>query len=451
MPLTTRYGFTDTPTPGNPTTAWTTVASLFSSGSTSLSVTSSANFPASVEFDAIIGVLGSGVLTNAERIHVTAVSGTTWTVQRTVATDHAAGESIYHELTATGLQNSPGAMTDSGDQQYLASTGRTARFAIGTNLQVQCTDGTTPVWVSSTGTDNIVRATAPTLTGPVTINESVGSSALTLTGATQTSSFPVFSASQTFNSGGTTFTGWLLNITPTASASASKLFDIQRSGSSAVSVGTDGNLVVNQIASAVSTRMLDVQHNGTRLFTVTDGDSQFADVASSARGKVNVGGGGMILQVDASDKWIQWGGSSAVYLQSSNVLAQRNSTNAQTLQVYNTYTSSTNNEYFTQTWSSNVLHLRADKGSGGGTARVVQVDYGGTTTAAISVPITSGDVTFGGGLIIADATKILKTTTAFNNGAGASVGTLTNAPAATNPTKWIPIDDNGTTRYIPAW
>jgi hypothetical protein len=26
-----------------------------------------------------------------------------------------------------------------------------------------------------------------------------------------------------------------------------------------------------------------------------------------------------------------------------------------------------------------------------------------------------------------------------------------NAPAAGNPTKWIPIDDNGTTRYIPAW
>lgn len=30
-------------------------------------------------------------------------------------------------------------------------------------------------------------------------------------------------------------------------------------------------------------------------------------------------------------------------------------------------------------------------------------------------------------------------------------GTITNAPAAGNPTKWIPINDNGTTRYIPAW
>lgn len=39
----------------------------------------------------------------------------------------------------------------------------------------------------------------------------------------------------------------------------------------------------------------------------------------------------------------------------------------------------------------------------------------------------------------------------FTDGAGSSAGTMTNAPAAGNPTKWIPIDDNGTTRYIPAW
>jgi len=39
----------------------------------------------------------------------------------------------------------------------------------------------------------------------------------------------------------------------------------------------------------------------------------------------------------------------------------------------------------------------------------------------------------------------------FTDGAGSSAGTITNAPAVGNPTKWIPIDDNGTTRYIPAW
>ena len=43
------------------------------------------------------------------------------------------------------------------------------------------------------------------------------------------------------------------------------------------------------------------------------------------------------------------------------------------------------------------------------------------------------------------------TSTALTNGAGAAAGTITNAPAAGNPTKWIGINDNGTTRYIPAW
>ena len=48
-------------------------------------------------------------------------------------------------------------------------------------------------------------------------------------------------------------------------------------------------------------------------------------------------------------------------------------------------------------------------------------------------------------------TAALSTSASLNNGAAASLGTLTNSPTAGNPTKWIPIDDNGTTRYLPAW
>lgn len=49
------------------------------------------------------------------------------------------------------------------------------------------------------------------------------------------------------------------------------------------------------------------------------------------------------------------------------------------------------------------------------------------------------------------STTLHTTSVALTNGAGAGAGTITNAPAAGNPTKWIPINDNGTTRYIPAW
>jgi hypothetical protein len=49
------------------------------------------------------------------------------------------------------------------------------------------------------------------------------------------------------------------------------------------------------------------------------------------------------------------------------------------------------------------------------------------------------------------ANFLMRTSVAWTDGAGAATGTLTNAPTAGNPTKWIPVDDNGTTRYIPAW
>jgi hypothetical protein len=58
----------------------------------------------------------------------------------------------------------------------------------------------------------------------------------------------------------------------------------------------------------------------------------------------------------------------------------------------------------------------------------------------------------GAGLIYQNsASFLMRTKTSWNTGAAAGAGTLTNAPASGNPTKWIPVDDNGTTRYIPAW
>lgn len=43
------------------------------------------------------------------------------------------------------------------------------------------------------------------------------------------------------------------------------------------------------------------------------------------------------------------------------------------------------------------------------------------------------------------------TTAALANSAAAQTATMTNAPVAGNPTKWISINDNGTARRIPAW
>lgn len=48
-------------------------------------------------------------------------------------------------------------------------------------------------------------------------------------------------------------------------------------------------------------------------------------------------------------------------------------------------------------------------------------------------------------------THLLRSSETLANGAAGNAGTLTNAPVAGDPTKWVSIDDNGTTRYLPAW
>lgn len=48
-------------------------------------------------------------------------------------------------------------------------------------------------------------------------------------------------------------------------------------------------------------------------------------------------------------------------------------------------------------------------------------------------------------------TVLLETTSTLSNGAALASGTLLNAPVAGDPTKWVAIDDNGVTRYIPTW
>lgn len=60
-----------------------------------------------------------------------------------------------------------------------------------------------------------------------------------------------------------------------------------------------------------------------------------------------------------------------------------------------------------------------------------------------SVALT-GDITTGTG-------TLHRTSVNLTNGAAGAAATLLNAPVAGNPTKWIPINDNGTIRYIPCW
>lgn len=47
--------------------------------------------------------------------------------------------------------------------------------------------------------------------------------------------------------------------------------------------------------------------------------------------------------------------------------------------------------------------------------------------------------------------RLVDSSATLSDGAAGNTGTLTNAPASGDPTKWVAIDDNGVTRYVPAW
>jgi hypothetical protein len=91
-------------------------------------------------------------------------------------------------------------------------------------------------------------ATPPSM-GAVTATE------LNVATGTITASNPALDATQTWNSGGVTFTGLKANITDTASAAASMLADLQVGGSSKFSVRKDG--LTNIVG--------DLDHDGTNV------------------------------------------------------------------------------------------------------------------------------------------------------------------------------------------
>ena len=161
---------------------------------------------------------------------------------------------VVGELNTTGsgnvvLSSSPTLTTPNlGTPSSLTLTSATGLpLTTGVTGTLPVANGGTGV-TTSTGSGNNVLSTSPALTGPVTVTEAVGSTALTLTGATQTTSFPVLDATQTWNNVSTTFTGVKLNVTNTASATASLLMDLQVGGGSPVSqfkVDKAGNTYTN--------------------------------------------------------------------------------------------------------------------------------------------------------------------------------------------------------------
>lgn len=160
------------------------------------------------------------------------------------------------------------------------------------------------------------------------------SGAMTMASGTLTASAPL-TQTQTWNSGGTTFTGILQNITDTASAAASLLMNLQVGGQDRFSVRKDTRLAFKaaQVAGA----------NGSGLFSLDNTAIGFGQDAGSSVW-AGVTGSGFVV---AADKYYGFGSSGTstpdtfLYRDAANTLVQRNAANAQTFNHYGFYSSAT--------------------------------------------------------------------------------------------------------------
>jgi hypothetical protein len=138
---------------------------------------------------------------------------------------------------------------------------------------------------------------------------------------TVTASTPLLDLTQTWNASGTTFTALRLNVTNTASATASDLFDLQVGGASQVAVTRSGGIK---------------WPNGT----LENSSSILAWSGIGARIKeIRLGANALTFGVDDT------GSNRDLYILrdgAANILAQRNGTAAQTFRLYSTFTASDN-------------------------------------------------------------------------------------------------------------
>ena len=143
-------------------------------------------------------------------------------------------------------------------------------------------------------------------------------------------------------------------------------------------------------------------------------------------GSVTVSGApviaGTYLQALENNTFLYAGASADLALarDAANTLALRNGTNAQTFNIYNTYTSGTSYERYSVDWitTANLVIVGPNKGSAGGTQRVQRLSY------------------------------------LEDGGAGSTVPLLgSTCPAASGTVKsWIKvITSDGTTAYVPCW
>jgi hypothetical protein len=182
------------------------------------------------------------------------------------------------------------------------------------------------------------------------------------------------------------------------------VLDLAQTWNNAAVVFNAVNIGVTQTAANNSSSAINYVYNGSSIFRVT------RTGAVHSAGGVSLAPGGNAAVISATLGTIGFTGANnaggvlfangnggglsvRVGYDGENTLGQRNDTNPQTFNIYNTYSSSTNHERLRLAWASNVAIIGTEKGSGGGTARALEFQTDGVTRLIVS---TTGLIQIGG-------------------------------------------------------
>jgi hypothetical protein len=269
---------------------------------------------------------------------------------------------------------------------------------------------------------------------------------------------PLYNLTDTWNNGATAFTAIQMNVTNTASAAGSKVFDFQVGGNSVfdfdITTGimsqrnstnaqafrvyntftdssnyergvfdwtTSSNILTIGVQWLGSGQARDLRvitgsnykvYSGTSVIYEADGSNSY--ILCNTAYKFNVNATSVRVDSGHAIGWTFGNATSALDTglsrDAAGIIGQRNSTNAQTFRVYNTFTDASNYErgIFDWTTTANVLTIGSEV-AGTGTPRPIQfkartsgpstavvLDYGVNYTATWTIPGNS-QMSFEGG------------------------------------------------------
>lgn len=218
------------------------------------------------------------------------------------------GNTITVPYGGTGLTS-----VTTGDLLYASATNTLNKLTIGSSGQVLLSNGSIPVWTSSIGTGDIVRAISPTLTTPIlgiasatSINKvlitapATGSTLTIADGKTLTVSNTLTftgtdASSVAFNSGGTVaYTGG--NLSQFASTTSSELAGVisDETGSGSLVFATSPSLTTPSlgVATATTINSLDLKglNSGSSLNNIAIGSNSGAALTTGANDNISIGG-----------------------------------------------------------------------------------------------------------------------------------------------------------------